>query len=93
MHQLQRWLEENKNLSGHFLFDEIYRLVEEVLEDGIITEDERDSLTSFMYEFTSNLNNDARTQIEMKKAESKETSLVSTKTIDFIRRMPVLPLR
>lgn len=74
VHQLQRWLEENKNLSGHFLFDEIYKLVEEVLEDGIITEDERDSLTSFMYEFTSNLNEDARTQIEMKKAESNETS-------------------
>lgn len=85
VHELQRWLEENKSLSGHFLFDEIYKLVEDVLEDGVITEDERDSLTSFMYEFTSNLNVDARAQIEMRKADSSgsNSSIYSKPVISF----------
>ena len=62
-----------------------FKLVEEVLEDNYY-EDERDSLTS-MYEFTSNLNEDARTQIEMKKAESKGPVLVSTQNHRFHSRM------
>ena len=74
VYQLQLWLEANRALSGHFLFDEIYKLVEDVLEDGIITSEERDSLTSFMYEFTSNLNESARMQIQENQTNSEESS-------------------
>lgn len=84
IHQLEHWLESNKNLSGHFLFDEIYKLILDVLEDGVITEVERASLTTFMMEFTSNLNEAAILQLEQKQSSTESSSGVySQPLIEF----------
>ncbi len=42
--QLGIWLYENVDLAGHFPFDKLYSLVNNVLEDGIITEEESNLL-------------------------------------------------
>lgn len=37
---LQKWLYEHNYLSGHYPFDRIFEIVEDVLEDGVLTKDE-----------------------------------------------------
>ena len=39
--ELQKWLYENSFLEGHFPYDKLVDAIESILEDGIITEDER----------------------------------------------------
>lgn len=42
---LKYWMDTHKTLKGNYPFDRIYRALEIVLEDSIITEEERDELT------------------------------------------------
>lgn len=42
--KLQKWLQEHDYLSGVYPYDKILRLVQDVLEDGIIDEDEKSTL-------------------------------------------------
>lgn len=43
---MQKWIDTHQELKGQYPFDKIYSAVEQVLEDNIITEDERDYLFS-----------------------------------------------
>ena len=48
---LSEWLQNNEILTGMYPYDEIRSLVASVLSDGVITEDERNTLIAFMGEF------------------------------------------
>ncbi len=48
---LQRWLKEHEELKGKYPFDEIVALLYVVLEDGVISDDERNQLKAFFAEF------------------------------------------
>lgn len=48
---LQNWMEDHSILKGTYPFDEIYSLVTSIIEDGEITEDERNTLIAFFSEF------------------------------------------
>lgn len=50
---LNNWLERNKHLSGNYPFDTISKAVSEVLEDGIITNEEK----AFLLDVLSNFSN------------------------------------
>lgn len=59
---LQDWLDDHSILKGTYPFDEIYSLIFSTIEDGIITDDERNILKAFFSEFidvrdSCNLNN------------------------------------
>ena len=41
---IEKWLDSHKELKGNYPYDKIYSKIEDVLEDGIITEDERADL-------------------------------------------------
>lgn len=43
-HNLRAWLYENNYLAGHFPFDKLFEKLERVLQDGILTEDEANSI-------------------------------------------------
>lgn len=43
---VKEWVNTHKNLSGNYPFDKIYKSIEKVLEDNIITNDEREYLFS-----------------------------------------------
>ncbi len=45
---LRQWLYDNIHLSDHFPFDEAIKLVDRVLDDGVITREESDYLTAFI---------------------------------------------
>lgn len=49
--QLNNWIEENEFLENTYPYDEIRAIVRGVLDDGIITESERDRLKAFFAEF------------------------------------------
>ncbi len=49
--QLRGWLSDHSILRGTYPFDEIYSLVESVLEDGQVSETERNALKAFFSEF------------------------------------------
>lgn len=51
VHAIEKWLQQRNHLKGHFVYDRIIKLVEDVLEDGVVSEDERKSLVQFMLEF------------------------------------------
>lgn len=51
IHSLRRWVDANSFLSGCYPFDEIESLLVSILEDGIITEDERNTLKAFLSNF------------------------------------------
>lgn len=50
---LNNWLERNSHLSGNYPFDTIYKAVSEVLEDGIITDEEKNFLLDILSDFTN----------------------------------------
>lgn len=50
---LSNWLNANQHLSGNYPFDTIYKAVSEVLEDGIITNEEK----AFLLDVLSNFSN------------------------------------
>lgn len=51
IYQLQIWMEDHSILKGTYPFDEIYSLMYAVLEDGVITDHERNLLKAFFAEF------------------------------------------
>lgn len=51
IYALQKWMLENKHLQTYYPYDEIYTLLDEILEDGIIEEKERVSLTAYLNDF------------------------------------------
>lgn len=51
VYQLDKWLEENSHLIGHYPYDEISSLITSILADHIITEDEKNHLKVFFSEF------------------------------------------
>ena len=61
--QLQNWLYDNSFLKGHFPYDKVFSLVEEVLEDNVVTKEESDYLQK---EITAILNpvEELRTSVE-----------------------------
>ena len=91
VHAIERWLQQRNHLKGHFLYDGITKLVEDVLEDGVITEDERTSLVKFMLEFTSNIGEKAQQQLqaggESSAPADSSHAIYSTPVIDFTERV------
>lgn len=56
---LKFWLDSNEFLSGSYPYDELYSIIHSIMEDKIITADERDSLIAFLssiIDFKSSLN-------------------------------------
>lgn len=49
--ELQGWLDDHSILKGTYPFDEIFSIVSSATEDGIITDDERNTLKAFFSEF------------------------------------------
>lgn len=47
---LNQWLNENQNLAGNYPYDVLYSKITEILEDGMVTEAERDELMSILIE-------------------------------------------
>ena len=48
VYSIRHWLFAHEELKGNFPYDKIYEKVEEILEDGIITDDERNDLFSLI---------------------------------------------
>lgn len=48
---LQRWAQNHFILKGTYPFDEIYSLISSILADGVVTNDERNTLKAFFSEF------------------------------------------
>ena len=56
---LKKWIDANDFLNGTYPFDEIYSMLYDVLEDGRISQEEREQLTAFLsnvIDFTSSYN-------------------------------------
>lgn len=51
INQLDNWLDNNTQLIGNYPFDKIYTITKNVIEDGIITEDEYGELIRVFNEF------------------------------------------
>ena len=83
VHAIEKWLREHNHLQGHFLFDGIAGLVDDVLEDGIITEEERKSLVKFMLDFTANIGEAAKEQLQSEPSSDTSHSVYSTPNIRF----------
>ncbi len=64
---LDHWAKTHFLLRGTYPFDEIYSLISAVLEDGIVTESERDLLRAFFSEFV-----DTRDSYNLNEKELKE---------------------
>lgn len=59
IHSLKKWIDANDFLNGSYPFDEICAMLYTILEDGVITQDEREQLTGFLsnvIDFTSSYN-------------------------------------
>lgn len=73
VYNLRLWLDSNEFLKGTYPFDELYSMVHDILEDKIITEDERSSLIAFMsslIEFKDSMNLVASDYEELRKQYS-----------------------
>jgi hypothetical protein len=62
--ELEKWLSENLHLAKLHPFDEVYSIVKTILADGIIEENERKRLKSFIYNFVELTNKDVDQQIK-----------------------------
>ncbi|MFF2876151.1 BRCT domain-containing protein [Gottfriedia sp. NPDC057991] len=69
--QLKAWLDERAFLKGTYPFDEIDSLIMSVLEDGVITEDERQSLVAFFSNFIDAKQSYNLNEEEMKTLQAK----------------------
>jgi len=45
---LQTWLKENSHMQGHFVYADLFSLVNDILDDGIIDTNERKMLSEFL---------------------------------------------
>lgn len=45
---LRYWMDANKHLSGNYPFDKIYSIIDDILSDGVIEDQEKDQLLSFL---------------------------------------------
>lgn len=62
--RLHDWLSENKHLNSYYPYDEIRSLVLSIVEDKIITEDERTVLMAFIKQFVEIKNTEVAQKIE-----------------------------
>lgn len=53
---LNAWMDENQSLKGNYPFDRVYGALERVLDDGVIEQDELDSLLVIFKQFTTPVN-------------------------------------
>ncbi len=67
--KLHDWLSENKHLNSYYPYDEIRSLVLSIVEDKIITEDERTVLMAFIKQFVEIKNTDVAQKIEKDTAD------------------------
>lgn len=63
--ELGSWLDDHSILQGTYPFDEIYSLVSSVVEDGVIAEDERNTLRAFFSEFVDTRDSYNLNEIEL----------------------------
>ena len=83
VHTIEAWLQNHVHLQGHFLYDGISKLVQDVLEDGVITEAERRALIKFMLDFTSNIGEKAKEQLKSEPTADDPHSVYSTPSVSF----------
>lgn len=54
---LKSWMDDNNSLAGNYPFDVVMKSLDKVLEDGVITQDERDYLLALYKKFTAPVEN------------------------------------
>ena len=64
---LDFWLSENSDLSGLYPYDEVYKLVKSVKDDGVITDEERNTLKAFFSTFV-----DTRESVNLNEADVEQ---------------------
>ena len=85
--KLQSWLKDHRLLAGNFLFDELDARIKKVLLDGLIHDEERNDLVSFMLQFVSHLNEEARNCFVSNEIESDvPTAIYGQPPVDFENR-------
>lgn len=73
--KLHGWLSQNKHMSSYYPYDEIRSLVLSIVEDKIITEDERTILTAFIKQFVEIKNIEVAQKIEHDTADVNITGI------------------
>jgi hypothetical protein len=73
--KLHDWLSQNKHLSSYYPYDEIRSLVLSIVEDKIITEEERIVLTAFIKQFVEIKNTEVAQKIERDTSEVNITGI------------------
>lgn len=68
---LSSWLEDHSILRGSYPFDEIYSLVSAVLEDGNVSDDERNILKAFFSEFVDTRDSCNLNILELRKLQEE----------------------
>lgn len=63
---VKKWINDNEHLSGYYPYDEISTLLTSILQDGLITEDERNILKVYLSEF---INRDTSLNIDFSKID------------------------
>ena len=81
----KEWIDENEFLTGTYPYDDIVKILNSILADGIITENEKEKLKAFLSEFvdTTTSNNLSETDLkELKDAYS--VNAICTKNPEII---------
>ena len=79
---LRNWLAENSSLKGRKAYDRTRRLLEDVLEDDVITEEEHAALLSTFHEITNDFKSNSRIDMMRRKIGRREN--VGLDIIEFI---------
>lgn len=83
---LKKWIDANDFLNGTYPFDEIYSMLYDILEDGKITQEEREQLTAFLsnvIDFTSSYNLSENDFSELRKKYSVSGICATYPSITF----------
>ncbi len=83
---LQTWLTENDFLEGTYPFDELYSIVCAILQDHVVTEDERKTLMAFcsnLVDFTESYNLSERDFAAMREKYSVQGVCALCPTLEF----------
>lgn len=70
--KLNEWIEENSHLEGFYPYDEIRSILFSVLQNNVITEDERKIM---LYHFSDFIDTSGKTEIDVKKIKDLKSSI------------------
>lgn len=64
IYELKNWMENHQHLDGYYPYDEIYTVLIDILEDGVIDDDERHFLIALINEFCDIKNSETNERIK-----------------------------